>query len=150
MVFFLEFWIDKINLFKRCSHPRNFSFYLTRNILKIFEACVWIFAVGTCIFGIYIHDSKINVLNLAALCVASLYLWFLLGASIKMERKLFGSYQSSQSALYDDCVASGKFEETYWTENPATTLARESDVTGRQSIHNPGLNKIFVRQPSSP
>lgn len=84
VVFFLQFWIDKVNLFKRCSHPRNFSFYLTRNILKIFEACIWIFALGTYIFGIYIHNSALNILNLVGLGVASIYLWFLVGASIKL------------------------------------------------------------------
>lgn len=145
IVFFLQFWIDKGNLFTRCSLPRNFSFYLTRNILKIFEACIWIFALGTCIFGLYIHPTPVNILNLITLGIASLYLWFLLGSSIKLERSLFGSYQSSQSALYDDCASSGKFEETYWTENPATNLIKESDVTGRQSILNPGLNRVFVK-----
>lgn len=84
VVFFLQFWVDKLNLFKRCSHPRSFSFYLTRNILKIFEACIWIFAVGTCIFAIYVHQAKINILNLITLGIASLYIWFLLGASIKL------------------------------------------------------------------
>ena len=84
VLFFFQFWIDKLNLFKRCSHPRNFSFYLTRNILKIFEACIWVFALGTCIFAIYIHDSKVNILNLVTLGVASIYVWFLLGASIKL------------------------------------------------------------------
>ena len=105
IVFFLQFWIDKINLFKRSSHPRNFSFYLTRNILKIFEACVWIFALGTYIFGIYVHNSPLNILNLVGLGIATVYLWFLIGASIKLERSLFGSYQSSQSVIYDQCVA---------------------------------------------
>lgn len=79
-----------------------------------------------------------------ALLAAGLYLWFLLGASIRLERKLFGGYESSQSVIYDDCVIGGKFEETYWTENPATFLVKESDVTGKQHIYNPGLNKVFV------
>lgn len=104
------------------------------------------FAVGTCIFGTYVHDQKINIINLVTLGIASIYLWFLMAASIKLERRMFGNYQSSQSALYDDCASSGKFEETFWTSNPATYLIKESDVTGRQTIMNPGLNKIFVTQ----
>lgn len=95
VVLFFQFWIDKINLFKRSSHPRIFSFFLTRNILKIFEASIWIFALGVVVFGIYIHDSFINGLNLAGLAIASLYLWFLIGASRKLERSLFGNYETS-------------------------------------------------------
>lgn len=92
IIFFLQFWIDKINLFKRSSHPRNFSFFLTRIILKAFEASIFIFALGVFVFGIYIHNTPINILNLVTLGISIIYLWFLIGASIKLERRLFGSY----------------------------------------------------------
>lgn len=68
----------------------------------------------------------LNILNLVTLGISIIYLWFLIGSSIKLERRLFGSYESSQNVMYDDCVAEGKFEETYWTENPATYLVKES------------------------
>jgi hypothetical protein len=110
VIFFIQFWIDKVNLFKRCSLPRNFSFGATRKVLKIFEASVFVFSLGTYILGINIHGGALNILNLIALGVATLYLWFLLGASIKLERKLFGSYESSHSAIYDDCVGEGVFQ----------------------------------------
>lgn len=142
--FFIQFWVDKLNLFTRCSHPRNFSFHLTRSIVKIFEAAIFVFACGTVLFGIYVHDNRVNPINLATLALAGIYLWFLLGSSLRLERKLFGSYESSQSLTYDDCAADGRFEETFWTENPATYLVKESDVTGRRSILNPNLSKVFV------
>lgn len=84
IIFFIQFWIDKLNLFKRSSHPHNFSFYLTRNILKIFEASVFIFGLGTLVFGFYIHASLFNILNIICFGISTLYLWFLLGASIKL------------------------------------------------------------------
>ena len=34
--------------------------------------------------------------------------------------------------MYDDCVADGKFEQTYWSTNPATYLVKETDVTGKK------------------
>ena len=71
---------------------------------------------------------------------------FLLLAPLKFERKVFGSYQSCETAMYDDCVADGKFEHTYWTSNPATYLIRETDVTGKKEIVNPALRKIFVNR----
>lgn len=67
------------------------------------------FSLGTYVLGLYIHTTPLNVLNLVGLGISVLYLWFLLGASIKLERKIFGSYESSHSAIYDDCAGEGKF-----------------------------------------
>lgn len=108
--FFLQFWIDKMNLFKRSSHPRNFSFHLTRKILKIFEANILVFALGTLVWGFYVHNNTFNILNLIGLLIAALYFWFLVGVGVRTERSIFGSYESSQSLIYDDCVVAGKFE----------------------------------------
>jgi hypothetical protein len=94
--------------------------------LKIFEVCVWLFALGTFIFGIYIHGTALHLINIIGLAISTLYLWFLFGSSVKIERKLFGGYQSSSNLLYDDCLAEAKFEETFWTSNPATCLVKES------------------------
>jgi hypothetical protein len=110
LIFFLQYWLDKLNLFRRSSLPRNFGFILTRHILKLFESSIFVFGVGTYILGTFFHSSLLNILNLVTLGVALLYLWFLVGSSLKLERKVFGSYESSQSALYDDCGGEGKFE----------------------------------------
>jgi hypothetical protein len=84
VIFFIQYWVDKINLFKRCSLPRNFSFELTRCILKLFESSIFIFSVGVFLLGIYFHGTVLNILNLVTLGIALLYLWFLIGASIKL------------------------------------------------------------------
>ena len=61
-----------------------------------------------------------------------------------MEKRIFGNYEESERVTYDDCVSEGKFQNTYWTENPATYLVKEEDVSGHKHILNPVLKKILV------
>ena len=121
-----------------------------REILKIFESSVFVYALGGLIFSFYIRDQDLSFIQLAAFVISLLYLAFLAFAPIKFERKMFGSYQSSETVMYDDCVADGKFSHTYWSCNPATYLVKESDVTGKKEITNPALKKIFVTTSSRP
>ena len=71
---------------------------------------MFIFAGGSLLFTFYVHDSKITIISLVTVGIALLYLLFLLFATIKFERKVFGSYECAETVMYDDCVADGKFE----------------------------------------
>lgn len=48
--------------------------------------------------------------------------------------------------MYEDCVADGKFEQTYWKENPATSLVNEADVTQKRAIYNPVQKITYATQ----
>jgi hypothetical protein len=50
LIFIIQYWIDKYNLFNKCSIPIDFDFYLTRIIFKFFEASLLIFTVGCFVF----------------------------------------------------------------------------------------------------
>jgi hypothetical protein len=38
-------------------------------------------------------------------------------------------------------VHDGKFESTYWTQNPASFLIEEEKVTGKRKAVNPAINR---------
>lgn len=155
--FTIQFWEDKYNLFRRCSLSKRFNFTLTRYILKTFEACVFVYALGGLTFSYHIRKGNqltsigpdvgnLSIIQIVTFAIGFAYLLFLIVASIRIERKTFGSYQSEETNMYDDCVADGKFEETYWTSNPATHLVREEDVTGKKVVHNPSTFRTFVNK----
>jgi hypothetical protein len=56
VIFILQYWIDKYNLFRRSSCPLDFNIALTKLIFKAFECSILIFAIGT-----FILDLKIRV-----------------------------------------------------------------------------------------
>ena len=143
IIFSLQFWVDKLTLFKRSSLKYNFDFFLTRMVLKIFESSIFVFAIGWNLFSFY-SKNGVNIYNLIGLGIAALYCLFLVFGGKKMEKRFFGSYEFSETKTYDDCVSDGNFEATYWIKNPATYLVKESDVTGKCHILNPVLKKIFI------
>ena len=46
LVFMVQYWVDKFNLFKRFSYSFDIGFFLSKLILKAFECSLVIFAVG--------------------------------------------------------------------------------------------------------
>lgn len=58
LIFFVQYWVDKYNLFQRFSCPTDFNFRLSRTTLKTFEVCILVFALGNYIFSFSIHPSK--------------------------------------------------------------------------------------------
>jgi hypothetical protein len=71
------------------------------------------------------------------LCLALIYVIFIITAPAGLERAVFGRDEASDKYMYDDCIAEGKFLETYWTQNPATFLIDEKSVTGKAVVTNP-------------
>jgi len=57
LIFVAQYWVDKANLFFRCSCPTDFNYQLSRLTLKIFEFSILVFAVGNLIFLPEIHYS---------------------------------------------------------------------------------------------
>jgi hypothetical protein len=122
VIFFIQYWIDKFNLFKRSSLKFVFNFSLSRYVSRIYETSLFIFAAGNFIFSLYLHSLKVTVINIVGLSIALLFVLLIWIAPSKIEKKIFGSYESYETCLYDECLGEGKFETTYWTQNPATFL----------------------------
>jgi hypothetical protein len=52
VIFTIQYWIDKYNLFRRYSCPLDFNIDLTKLVFKAFECSILIFAIGTFIFDL--------------------------------------------------------------------------------------------------
>ena len=94
VIFAIKYWVDKFNLFKRSCLKYNFNFELTRNIVRIFESSIFVYAVGWVIFSFYIKGS-INIFNMVGFGIALVYFLFLVFATKRMERFIFGTYEQS-------------------------------------------------------
>lgn len=115
------YWLDKINLFKRSSLYFNGNISVSNHALKMLQFSLLVYAA----FVFYFSSNESGSLNIPALCgvgFALLYVIFILLAPLKLERLVFGREAASDKYIYDDCVSDGKFYETYWHRNPATTL----------------------------
>jgi hypothetical protein len=129
-----QYWIDKYNLFKRSSCKNEMDFFLSRTILKIFEASLFIFAFGNFVFSIVVHNKYVNSVNIAALVITGLYTLFIMFAPRHLEKKIFGSYEEVEKKAYSECMKERLFKEQYWTCNPATKFVKELDINTKQEV----------------
>lgn len=75
-LFFIHYYVDKYNLFRRFSSPIEFSQSLRNHILRAFELCVFIYAFSYFFWDMAIHfDSslKYRILNWINLLIATVY-----------------------------------------------------------------------------
>jgi hypothetical protein len=56
IIFVVQYWIDKYQLFYLSSQYYQLNYFLSRMILKFFEGSLLIFTIGNLIFSIVIHD----------------------------------------------------------------------------------------------
>ena len=73
VIFFIQYWVDKFNLFRRFNAPVIYSYSLSILIFKIFQSVVVLFALGTFLFIPYAHNSGYTILNFVTLGVAIAY-----------------------------------------------------------------------------
>ena len=110
------------------------DFFLSRTILKIFEASLFIFALGNFVFSIVLHKQYVNSVNVAALIITGLYALFIMFAPRHLEKKIFGSYEEIETKAYSECMREKLFKEQYWTSNPATKFVKEIDINTKQEV----------------
>jgi hypothetical protein len=77
LIFLAQYWIDKYNLFFISSSYYDLGYYLTRNVLKIFEFSLLIFALGNLFFSIIVHDNHLNIINIISVSISLLYCCFI-------------------------------------------------------------------------
>ena len=68
------------------------------------------------------HNYQLTVLSLVGFGIATVFTILVWITPKKLETIIFGEYEYNEKYTYDDCLRDGKFEATYWTQNPATFL----------------------------
>lgn len=80
VIFGFQYWIDKIKMIKFSSEYFEMNYFLSRTILKLFEASLLIFAVGNLLFSIVIHRNLKGdsyVINIISVSIALIYILFI-------------------------------------------------------------------------
>ncbi|EFX60263.1 hypothetical protein DAPPUDRAFT_344353 [Daphnia pulex] len=140
----LMYWIDKVNLFARSSLYYAGNLSVSNHALRMLQFSLLLYAASIFFFA----SSSQGSLNVPALCgliVAFLYELLVLAAPAQLGRVIFGREAAADRFIYDECVGDGKFNETYWSRNPATMLVEEQSVTGKEMVTNPALLRRFAQ-----
>jgi len=93
VIFLLQYWIDKINLFRRYASPVDFGHDLIRWILKMFELNILFFAAGYFLWSLNVHFDSPN--NYRSICIINISIAFIYAVLTflvppKIRRKLLG------------------------------------------------------------
>lgn len=91
-IFFIQYWIDKFNLFTRSSMLNNFNYSLSKNVLTLFEGSILIFAAGNFIFSLMHHGYQVNTANIIGLVIAILYVLLRMVVPSHITNRLFQNY----------------------------------------------------------
>lgn len=92
VVFVLQYWIDKYNLFRRSSFPNDLGASLNRMIFKIFEVSMLFSALGHFIWESDVHfgiTTAYQVINIVNLSLAVIYVGITFFAPYRITRKIF-------------------------------------------------------------
>lgn len=91
-IFFLQYWVDKYNLFRRFSYPVDMGPSLNRMIIKIFELSILMAAVGHMVWDAKIHydsSASFKTLNIINLAIAALYTSISMVAPYSISKRVF-------------------------------------------------------------
>lgn len=132
IIFFIQYWVDKYNLFRRFSSSTPFGQDLIRIILKSFEVSLLLFVAGFFVWDSFIHyDSKplFRTLNIINIAITVVYICFSAFVPYRIKAKCFGEDNVSYERLpYSHHRAKNAFEKTFWRESPATSCLKETKI----------------------
>ena len=92
IVFVLQYWIDKYNLFRRSSFPNDLGASLNRMIFKLFEISILMSAVGHFVWDSEVHfgiSNGFRIINIINLALAVIYVSITFFAPYSVTRKIF-------------------------------------------------------------
>ena len=130
-VFFLQYWVDKYNMFRR-SAPIDFGYVLSKQIFTIFEATLFFFTFGYFLWDLYIHyDNSVHIkpINVVALVISAQYAGFYIFVSQSVKNKIIGNQEKMYMESYEYYEKANKFKSTYFSENPATSFLKTDKPT---------------------
>jgi uncharacterized membrane protein len=119
----LTYWVDKFNLYKRCSAPDSLSFEHTRILIKAFEISLLLFVLGYILWQAEVHfDSSpaSKIINLLNVIVAVTFVTLSLFTPDKFAKKIFHEEDKAYERLPYSYYQKKRFQKTYFGENPAT------------------------------
>lgn len=139
----LSYCLEKVNLYRRSSLFYSGDLQISNYAMKFAQASLLIYSAAYCYFQSETHQ-KLDIISAIGVIFALLYILFVLIAPASLERLIFGRETPPLKYIYDDCVADGYFDETYWSTNPATFLVDEQSLTGKEAVTNPSLLRNYV------
>jgi hypothetical protein len=92
MIFAIQFWVDKYNLFKRFSCPVDFGAELIKKIFIMFETSIFIFVIGHYVWDLKMNKDKkpeYRVISSLNIVLATLFVTFELAAPDRLKKKIF-------------------------------------------------------------
>ena len=92
-MYFLQYWLDKYNLFRRHSYPTDLGADLNRMIFKILEISVLLAAIGHFLWDLSIHydiSAGFKAINIINLSIAIIYIGISFLAPKSLSKRVFG------------------------------------------------------------
>ena len=117
IMFAIQYWLDKYNLFRRHSYPTDLGADLNLMIFKIFEICLLLSAVGHLVWDTSIHFDitvgfkTINIINAS---IALIYIGISFLASKNITKRVFSQGTSFEHHQYRYYLDNKKFRKTFY------------------------------------
>lgn len=140
LFFFVQYWVDKYNLFRRFSNPVAFGPALVDLVIKAFEFSLFVFAVGFFIWQSDVHfdiTPGFRVMNIITLVIAILFTIYAILVPSRIKNKIVGQdVISFEHINYDHYRSTGAFLKTYFRESPATFCLKETKIRKKYQEQN--------------
>jgi hypothetical protein len=91
IILILQYWVDKVNLFRRSSLYYEMHYSLSRDIGKMAELSILMFAGGATFFSYKVHGGVPKVI-LAALIIAAVYSLVVIFLPQRLEKRILQKY----------------------------------------------------------
>jgi hypothetical protein len=107
LIFFfaLQYWLDKVNLFKRFSSPMDFSNNYTELMISLFEVSIVFFAVGHFLWDLPVHfDATVGfkIMNILSIVLAVVYVGLFMFSTESFRKKLLRNNTKTGFLSYSD------------------------------------------------
>ena len=93
VIFFLQYWIDKFNLFRRNSNPVAFGQDLVTMVIKSFEFSLFMFALGFFVWQSHVHFNitpGFRAMNIITLVLSVVFVIVAILVPQRIKDKIFG------------------------------------------------------------
>ena len=93
IIFFVQYWVDKYNFFRRYSNPVAFGQDLVKLVIQSFEFSLLLFGLGFYLWQSSAHfdtPSIYRIINIVTLVIAAIWSLFSVIAPAKIKDKIFG------------------------------------------------------------
>lgn len=107
LIFFIQYWVDKYNLFRRFSYPVDLGPELYRMIIKAFEVSLLMSTVGHFLWDLTIHydsNTTYRTLNIINLCISALYIALSMWAPYSVNKRIFAQENDFEHHRYTDLL----------------------------------------------